>query len=550
MRNGLLVVVLMVTAAQAPAQMAGPANPMPAYPMPVVPVPVAGSSSLSPGAYPVAPVPAWVPPWTASPVMVPAVPPRRPKLLGWPPDPKALARALNLPQPELPAPGRLVAHPVQRPPQRPLSGAEESSPGQAATGTPATSTASIVPPPPPANTCPADACSPDGCVPGNCLPDCCAPGACPQPCDVVMCRESPPFREPHLPPGVPCGYMIYGSAEYLFWWRREPRLPPLLTTGLLGDGTTQILLDSMEMIDNNERTGTRATIGCWLDHAHTCSLEGTFTYLFERQPALQFDPQAFPVQVRPFLNANTLTEAGYNVNRPGVVNGSFRIEENTRFWSAELNLRRSCLHWPCVRFDLLCGYRQWSLDEGLRLQDQNVELAGANAGLVVATSDRFATRNMLYTLQVGAEVEWQLWCLFLDIWGKVGLGVNHQTVNINGTTLVRQPNGVVSAFPAGLLAQRSNIGSHDRNQFVLAPEVGVSLGWRITDNLRIFGGYTLLYLSDVVRPGNHIDRVVNPTLRLAATNQGVAAGPERPAFFFRDTEWWAHGFHGGLQFRY
>ena len=48
-------------------------------------------------------------------------------------------------------------------------------------------------------------------------------------------------------------------------------------------------------------------------------------------------------------------------------------------------------------------------------------------------------------------------------------------------------------------------------------------------------GYNLMYLSDVARPGEHIDRMV---------------GGGHPAFTFRSSDFWVHGVTAGLELRY
>ena len=90
------------------------------------------------------------------------------------------------------------------------------------------------------------------------------------------------------------------------------------------------------------------------------------------------------------------------------------------------------------------------------------------------------------------------------------------------------------------LAQPSNIGHYSRNHFGLLPEAGGNIGMRLTDHVRIFGGYSILFLTNTLRPGDQIDRSLN-----------LAGGaPAGPLFRFNDTTFWAQGITGGLEIRY
>src|SRR5262249_12040293 len=91
----------------------------------------------------------------------------------------------------------------------------------------------------------------------------------------------------------------------------------------------------------------------------------------------------------------------------------------------------------------------------------------------------------------------------------------------------------------GLLAQGSNIGRHFHNHFAVVPEVGLKVGYQVNDNLTVFAGYSVLYLSDVVRPGEQVDLVVDKTGNL-----------QRPRVTRNNSSFWAHGVNAGLEWKY
>jgi hypothetical protein len=144
----------------------------------------------------------------------------------------------------------------------------------------------------------------------------------------------------------------------------------------------------------------------------------------------------------------------------------------------------------------------------------------------------------IYLGQIGAQADWLCGNLRVSVLGKVGLGGNDETVKISGTTVNTDPiNGTVVA-PGGYFSGPSNLGTHHGSDFIFVPELGVSLGYQIAQNVTVSVGYNLLWLSNVVRPGDQIDRVVT-----FQTN-------DRPGVLFKTTDFWAQGINVGLQFKY
>src|ERR1019366_9924695 len=101
--------------------------------------------------------------------------------------------------------------------------------------------------------------------------------------------------------------------------------------------------------------------------------------------------------------------------------------------------------------------------------------------------------------------------LFVNATGIVALGDTHQTVDINGSTRITTPGGATTVLPGDLLAQPSNIGHYARDQFSVVPELGLNLGYQLTRNLSVFAGYTIIYWTNVERPGDAINPRVNST---------------------------------------
>jgi len=86
----------------------------------------------------------------------------------------------------------------------------------------------------------------------------------------------------------------------------------------------------------------------------------------------------------------------------------------------------------------------------------------------------------------------------VNVLGSVALGDTHQEVRISGTTDFADPGVAPIRQQGGLLALPTNIGTYSRDQFSVVPEIGHQRGRQVTDHVRVFAGYTLLYWSNVV----------------------------------------------------
>src|SRR5262249_55469830 len=158
-----------------------------------------------------------------------------------------------------------------------------------------------------------------------------------------------------------------------------------------------------------------------------------------------------------------------------------------------------------------------------------------------------------YGGQVGGMAEINLGSLFVQTTAKVALGTVHQGTSISGSTTTNDLSGftVVQTFPGGYLGVPSNSGRFSRDRFCVVPEANLSVGWQPTTGVRLFAGYTFLYLSDVARPGDQVDRVIAPGQSVAFFAMPPRSVPvQRPTFLGRDNDFFAHGLNFGLEFAY
>lgn len=348
------------------------------------------------------------------------------------------------------------------------------------------------------------------------------------------------------------------------WWARKMQAPPLVTTGfqpapgthpgVLGFPGTSVTFGGP--IDFGTFSGGRFNAGIWLDDCQCCGLEGTFFFLGRQRVTYLAGSDQNPFIGRPFfdiLNQREAaevvsTQAGANINPQS---GQVTANASSRLWGAEANgLFNLCYDFN-FRVYGLAGFRYLDLQEDLNVAENVFDINSTDRFII---GDQFATHNHFYGGQAGlrAELYWRRWQL--DLTGKCAVGATHQVIDINGQTLIVRAGAPSPVMPGGLLTgQGTNIGIFTANRFSVVPEVGLNVGYQITDNWRLYVGYNLLYWTNVARPGDQIDRGVNIQRNGVAFAKGIyngASQPARPAPLMVSTDALYHGANAGLEFRY
>jgi hypothetical protein len=359
-------------------------------------------------------------------------------------------------------------------------------------------------------------------------------------------------------------HRFWGQAEFLLWSVSNSHVPPLVTTssptslGVLGQPDTAVLFGGS--VNHEDFSGGRFTVGWWCDPCERLGFEASYFFLGQRSIGYDAASTGTPLLARPFFDVNPAVngENSELVANPAVASlpnlipltGAVHIRQSTELWGMEGNALWNCWRGCWGRLDFLSGFRYLQLKENLSITENLLvpftSLAVPGESLFV--SDQFGTRNQFYGGQIGlrAEANWRRWVV--EFTSKVALGTTHQQVDINGATIITPFGGSPSAFTGGLLALPSNIGHFSRDHFSVVPEAGLNFGYNINDHWRVYTGYSFIYWNSVVRPGDQIDRVVNSSQ--LPGHMGSFVGPPRPAFGFRETDFWAHGVNFGLEFKY
>ena len=366
------------------------------------------------------------------------------------------------------------------------------------------------------------------------------------------------------------GWLTY---EYLNWYQDELELPALVTTsldssvsrsqaGVLTSPMTSVLFGNEGLLGQSI-DGGRLRFGVWLDRCHTWGIGAEFFGMSTQTEEFSASSDGLPILARPFFNTLTGLEDAELVAYPDVVSGSLGVQVESSLEGAGFQVRQlrrteeGCRKWwfcgyPehfCCRSELLYGYRFLQLSEGVSIQESLVSQDPSNPGTFDIT-DRFRTRNQFNGVDLGWAVKTTRGNWVMDGSIRLAVGNTRQSVSISGVSVISDPSSIPTqqTHDAGFLALDSNSGQYTQNEFAVVPEFAINLGYQVTDHLRFMIGYTGIYWSNVVRPGQHISRDINPN-QLPPVSTPIV-GTNRPGFAFDTTDYWIQGISLGGEYRW
>jgi hypothetical protein len=398
--------------------------------------------------------------------------------------------------------------------------------------------------------------APDAFVgPDPCLDDPLYAGSQPNPCDRLH--------------GVSCG-RNWVTAEVLLWWNRSTQVPPLVTTsspqfnGILGQGDTRTLLGGS--FGSTYHVGARFGFGHWFDDYGCRGMDAHVFWVAPSTATFAASDPPLPLLARPFFNTNPnvmMPNVGVGptaevIAGPGVATGTVVANLKSTVWGADVNYRRFLAGTPLARIDGLIGYRYLDVHEDLTISESFERIPGSNPMVGVPAqsgviTDQFRTENQFHGGQIGLASTVQRGRWSLDGRSTIAFGTVFQTVQINGGQVLAFPNGTIQTAQGGLLAvPGTNIGRFSQARFAVVPEVGVNLGYQLTQRTRLFVGYNFLYLSSAVRPGNVIDTNIDAARvpNLLQPGVGVPAGPVHPVPLLHTSGYFIQGISFGMMYRW
>lgn len=353
----------------------------------------------------------------------------------------------------------------------------------------------------------------------------------------------------------------WDSDELLIWWPKAHNLPPLVTASrgtvpVLGRPETTLLIGDRS-IDTQDIAGYRLTHGWSLNKSDTVGIEGRYFFLGTRTLSDSVtDPgnDRFRAIGLPYTDAGTGQPAVFPLAVPGASSTRVTVSVSNRVQGAEANLVGNLFAARGVKVHALAGYRYFQANEGLRVEQTGLQYPTPETGFhktLGMIADQFDAHNEFHGGQVGLLADLHRGMFFVEMTGKAALGTNFEVVTIDGAThliTANYPVPLLRSFHHGVYAQPTNIGRVTRSVFAVVPEGTFKVGLKYSERARFYVGYNFLYLSDAVRPGDQIDRTMNPSQFPLLGGQVV--GLDRPRAVVSHTDFWVQGLIIGFETRF
>ena len=356
------------------------------------------------------------------------------------------------------------------------------------------------------------------------------------------------------------------SVDYLGLFASGMNMPALVTSSPAGTSQSlagvlpgaSVLYGGNDDAFSDQISGIRVRVGIWSAVRPNFGIEGEYFGFDEQDDTFTASSSGSPILARPFYNNITGLQDSELVAFPNLLSGSVQVEATSRLDAAAVRFRHilccgekgSCSPWDCgpvvaqSRIDATLGWRFMQLDESLAITEELSSLNLNNPGSFRIRDD-FQTFNQFNGVEFGFQWLYRRGNWSLDALTRTSVGVSRQWLQIEGST--RSPRDAAPQV-GGLLAQPGrNIGVYDRNEFGVVPEFGTTLGYQLTERIKLNVGYTSIYWSNVLRPGDQIDNTVNTNLLPPAIPGNAHMGQP---FAVREVDYWISGFTAGLEYRW
>lgn len=351
------------------------------------------------------------------------------------------------------------------------------------------------------------------------------------------------------------------QGDYLLWKAKDTPLPvPLVTlaslsdpiSGALGQPGTKVLIGDKN-VDLPWLNGFKIAAGLWTDQSQQKGIEGSYFLLPERSQKQSVTTSGQPGSINAAVPIYDITGLwGLNgipgetvfilpgpIFGPGFA-GRFQLTTSIRLQGAELNAFVRKVNNPAILWDFIGGFRWIQLEESLSFIGQTAAVPNSTESGFYNFKDSFRTNNNFFGGQVGMKAACASKICRVIGFTKVALGSMNQNVGIrgrsrtsNGNLFYLTHNTETEILNGGIFAEPSNEGSHCRNAFAAVVEAGIKMCCKITGCLEVGLGYNFLFASSFLRPGDQIERKINPTQTALAEASRASAGvgPDTPIPF-------------------
>ncbi len=359
---------------------------------------------------------------------------------------------------------------------------------------------------------------------------------------------------------------FWAQAEYLLWYIRGQSTPPLITSGSATDGIPGALGQSNTQVvyGNNINyagfSGTRVSAGIYFDDARNWGVMASGFYLGTQTNSQTFGNAGNSVQTfgQPVVIPG-FGEQAYSATYPGYIKGVVSGSSTVSMWGWDINLSRNLYRGDNNQWTVFAGFASYSFDESLTVGSNIQQLVPGvlsylgkpiNVGDQLIAVDQFTAHTDFFGAQIGAQYSLNYGRFGIDFIGKFAMGVSEEEYNISGSTSVLPRAGQYISTNGGILAQSTNIGHYYHERFAVAPQGTLNLHYDVTPWARVGVGYNIIVLSSVARPGQVVNRTVDPGRVPSDQAYGLGTSAAQPSFAFSDTWFWAQGINFTISFRY
>jgi hypothetical protein len=349
---------------------------------------------------------------------------------------------------------------------------------------------------------------------------------------------------------------LWADVEFLLWWGKGSHVPPLVTSssdplvtrpdaGVLGVPSTTVLFGN-QLLGDQMQAGGRATLGLWLDPQQNTGIATRYTQLEGDNETFRGTSDGSTVLARPFFNQllgqqDALLIGFTDPNTGPVATGSVFAQYKTEFLASETYGRFMLERDRKKRIDFIAGYHFFRFDNFLTVNSLSTSQEFPLTGTMFNLSDRFDTENEFHGGMIGLMGSYANGRWAVNWTTKVSYGGARQAAEISGQTTITPTVGAPVTSAGGLLAQPSNSGVFERSQGVWVPELSLNLMYHASPNWSLGVGYNYMWISSVLQSGEQIDTHVDLSQTLV---------PPRPAFQFRDTDYWFQGVNFTAMYNY
>lgn len=348
------------------------------------------------------------------------------------------------------------------------------------------------------------------------------------------------------------GPRFWAGADYTLFWYTPMNCQTLIRTfpayeAVGGANPTTVLgqFPSKSQIQYNAVSGARVNGGVNFDKFGV-DFSG-FLLQTRTMHTDQYDDGNTLAIAQPYISAGTGTGTNLFASLPGAYGGGVSAAVSSQLWGLELNATRPWYVFLCDSTSLIGGFRYLDLQESIGISSNSL----FPSGLTQNNTDSIRTHNSYYGAQFGfhGRIGGDRPGFGAAATSKMALGAVNQRVDLVGSNTIVPFGGPASVESGGLYVRGANQGTFSRGEFAFLYDLDLKLTYNFTSWFQVSMGYSVLYLSSVVRPGDQIDPVVNDqNIRFVAAP--TPSTLPNPTFVWRAHSFVVQGITFGAQIQY